>query len=132
MLTIKRETAIYAMSPENAPVAHAANGDQIVFETTDCFGGQITKETDRMGGLDWSRINPATGPVFVEGAERDTRYETPYGRMMLTLDTHRIDWDEKKRRLYIRYNVLTDGALVSMNEITIEIKERKQYEKSGQ
>ena len=69
MLTIKRETAIYAMSPENAPVAHAANGDQIVFETTDCFGGQITKETDRMGGLDWSRINPATGPVFVEGAE---------------------------------------------------------------
>lgn len=50
MLTIKRETAIYAMSPENAPVAHAANGDQIVFETTDCFGGQITKETDRMAG----------------------------------------------------------------------------------
>lgn len=79
------------------------------------------------------RLGALSGDLwFVEGAERDTRYETPYGRMMLTLDTHRIDWDEKKRRLYIRYNVLTDGALVSMNEITIEIKERKQYEKSGQ
>lgn len=69
MLTIKRDTVVYAMSPENAPVARAASGDTIIFETMDCFGGQIAKETDRMGTLDWSRINPATGPVYVEGAQ---------------------------------------------------------------
>ena len=69
MLTIKRDTVVYAMSPDNAPVARAQNGDTIVFETMDCFSGQIAKPEDRLGSLDWSRINPATGPVYVEGAE---------------------------------------------------------------
>ncbi|MBR5547330.1 MAG: acetamidase/formamidase family protein [Clostridia bacterium] len=68
MLTIRRETAVYAMSPENAPAARVPAGETLVFETADCFGGQIVKETDKLGALDWSRINPATGPVFVEGA----------------------------------------------------------------
>ena len=69
MLTIKRDTAVYAMSPDNAPVARIQSGETLVFETADCFGGQIACEADRMGALDWSRINPATGPVFVEGAQ---------------------------------------------------------------
>ena len=68
MQIIKRETAVYTMDKENAPVARAASGETLVFETADCFGGQIQKPTDRMGALDWSRINPATGPVFVEDA----------------------------------------------------------------
>ena len=69
MLTIKRDTVIYAMSPDNAPVARAASGDTVVFETLDCFSGQITCQEDQLGSLDWSRINPATGPLFIEGAE---------------------------------------------------------------
>ena len=69
MLTIKRETAVYAMSPDNAPIARVRSGETLVFETSDCFGGQIVCEQDRMGTLDWSRINPATGPVFVEDAK---------------------------------------------------------------
>ncbi len=68
MLKITRDTVVYAMSPENAPVARAKDGDTLIFETMDCFGGQIVTETDRMGTLDWSRINPATGPVYIEGA----------------------------------------------------------------
>jgi len=70
MLRIKRETAVYAMSADNTPVARIASGDTLVFETADCFGGQITRESDRLGTLDWSRINPATGPVFVDGAQK--------------------------------------------------------------
>ena len=69
MLTIKRDTVIYAMSPDNTPAATAKSGDTVVFETMDCFGGQITCESDQLGSLDWSRINPATGPLFIEGAE---------------------------------------------------------------
>jgi len=69
MLTIKRETAVYEMSPDNIPAAHVSSGETLVFETSDCFGGQIACESDRMGALDWSRINPATGPVFIDGAE---------------------------------------------------------------
>ena len=69
MLTIRRETAVYAMSPDNPPAAHAASGDTIIFETADCFGGQIANPSDKLGALDWSRINPATGPVFIDGAK---------------------------------------------------------------
>ena len=69
MLTIKRDTVIYAMSPDNAPAATAKSGDTVVFETLDCFSGQIACAQDRLDSLDWSRINPATGPLFVQGAE---------------------------------------------------------------
>lgn len=69
MIRINREHVVYGMDRNNTPVVHVKNGDMVVFETQDCFGGQITKETDRMGTLDWSRINPATGPVFVEEAK---------------------------------------------------------------
>lgn len=69
MLTIKKENAVYALSPDNAPVAHIESGDMLQFETADCFGEQITLECHKLGTLDWSRINPATGPVYVNGAE---------------------------------------------------------------
>lgn len=69
MLRIKRDTVVYAMSPDNAPAAHAKDGDTILFETQDCFSGQIQKENDQLGTLDWSRINPATGPVYIEDAQ---------------------------------------------------------------
>ena len=69
MLTIQKEHAVYAMAPDNAPVAKVQNGDTLCFETSDCFGEQITQECHKMGTLDWSRINPATGPVYVEGAQ---------------------------------------------------------------
>lgn len=70
------------------------------------------------------RLGELSGDLwFVEGDERDTRYETPYGRMLLTIKTHRIRWDAKTMILNIRYNILTDGELVSMNEMTIKMKE---------
>lgn len=68
MLIIKRDTVIYAMSPDHAPAATAKSGDTVVFETQDCFSGQIACAEDQLGSLDWSRINPATGPLFVEDA----------------------------------------------------------------
>lgn len=69
MLILKPDTKVYAMSRDNAPAAYAKDGDTVVFETLDCFGCQLTSEDQRMGGLDWSNINPATGPLFVEGAQ---------------------------------------------------------------
>ena len=69
MLKITRDTVVYAMSPDNAPAARVGDGDTLIFETMDCFSGQICKESDQLGTLDWSRINPATGPVYIEGAQ---------------------------------------------------------------
>jgi amidase len=57
------------MDKTNAPAAYVKDGETVIFETLDCFGGQLTSEDQKMGGLDWSDINPATGPLYVEGAK---------------------------------------------------------------
>ena len=69
MLTIHTDTKIHKMSKDNAPVATAKSGDTVRFETLDCFGCQLSSAEQSLGGLDWSNINPATGPLFIEGAE---------------------------------------------------------------
>ena len=67
-MEISSGQVIYAMSPDNPPAARVENGATVCFETLDCFGGQITCPDQRLGGLDWDHINPATGPLYIEGA----------------------------------------------------------------
>jgi amidase len=43
-------------------------GGRVRLETSDCFAGQIHAAGATPDAVDWERINPATGPVFVEGA----------------------------------------------------------------
>jgi len=69
MLKISSENKIYQMSKENIPVARVESGAVIEFETSDCFNNQVTSEEQGISKLDWEQINPATGPVYVEGAE---------------------------------------------------------------
>jgi len=58
-------------SRDIAPVVHAAPGDRIALELNDPGGGQIGKSSsaDILPGLDFERVNPVTGPIFVDGAE---------------------------------------------------------------
>ncbi len=69
MRTIPADRQVYAFSPGMEPAAHALPGETLVFETQDALGGQVRTEADVLTDLDFSRINPATGPLFVEGAE---------------------------------------------------------------
>jgi amidase len=41
----------------------------VTFETHDCFSGQIQTESDLVTDIDFTKVNPATGPVSVRGAE---------------------------------------------------------------
>lgn len=68
MLTIRTNTRIHVMSRDNPPAAYAKSGDTVRFEALDCFGCQIRDEHQLLGELDWSNINPATGPLFIEDA----------------------------------------------------------------
>ncbi|MEM2590539.1 MAG: acetamidase/formamidase family protein, partial [Zestosphaera sp.] len=38
-------------------------------ETRDCFSNQLISEEQLVTQIDWSAVNPATGPVYVEGVE---------------------------------------------------------------
>jgi len=68
LLTIPDTKVVYAIGPENKPVATCHPGDTITFETKDCFSNQIQKESDLFESVGWAAINPATGPLFIEGA----------------------------------------------------------------
>jgi acetamidase/formamidase len=48
-----------------------APGSTIEFECLDASGGQLTADSTvaDVAGLDFGRVNPVTGPVFLEGAE---------------------------------------------------------------
>jgi acetamidase/formamidase len=54
-----------------APALHIAPGDSLEFEVADASGGQLgaTSSVDDVARLDFAKINPVTGPVFVDGAE---------------------------------------------------------------
>ena len=69
MFKLSETQVIYAMSPTNPPVLTVEPKSQITFETADALCGQITSAEDRLDALDWNRVNPATGPVYVKGAE---------------------------------------------------------------
>lgn len=66
---ISRQHYIYGMSAQHQPAAQIPSGGQVVIETYDCFLNQIKTEDTAYNSMDWSQINPATGPVYVEGAE---------------------------------------------------------------
>ena len=68
MTTIKNH-AVFKMSAENKPALTITSGTTVVFETMDCFNNQITCEEQEVDSLDWNYINPATGPLFIEGAK---------------------------------------------------------------
>ena len=67
--TIPKEEVVFAFGPEMQPVLEVAPGEVVTFETHDCFSGQIQTENDLVTDIDFSRVNPATGPVCVRGAE---------------------------------------------------------------
>src|SRR5207245_6436895 len=66
---IGREDVIWSFGPELEPVLEVEPGETVVFETNDCFTGQITSEEDLVTEIDFERVNSATGPVAVKGAE---------------------------------------------------------------
>src|SRR5438270_6016046 len=64
-----RDQIIWSFGPDVRPVLEVEPGETVVFETNDCFTGQIRTEEDLVTEIDLSRINSATGPVAVKGAE---------------------------------------------------------------
>ena len=66
---LSRDQVIWSFGPDLEPVLEVEPGDTVVFETNDCFTGQIRSEDDLVTEIDLSRINSATGPVAVRGAE---------------------------------------------------------------
>lgn len=61
-------SSVFFMSSDNEPIARVKSGERLTFVTKDCFNNQFQDEQVTMDALDWEAINPATGPVYIEGA----------------------------------------------------------------
>jgi amidase len=66
---VRRDEIIWAFGPDLEPVLEVEPGSVVRFETNDCFTGQIASEDDLVTAIDFERVNSATGPVAVKGAE---------------------------------------------------------------
>jgi amidase len=65
---ITRDKAFFGFSAQLEPTLRAGQGEEILIETHDCFSGQLKTTADTLETLDWSITNPATGPIYIEGA----------------------------------------------------------------
>src|SRR5437773_904286 len=66
---ITRDHVVWGFGPDMEPVLEVEPGAVVTFETNDCFTGQIRSEADLVTEIDFERVNGATGPVAVRGAE---------------------------------------------------------------
>jgi amidase len=66
---VTRDEIIWAFGPDLEPVLEVEPGSVVRLETNDCFTGQIASEDDLVTEIDFERVNSATGPVAVKGAE---------------------------------------------------------------
>lgn len=70
MITIEKKHAIHTFSPDHPAAAAVPSGETVVFETYDCYMGQLLEPGTTFADVDRKLGNPATGPLFVEGAEK--------------------------------------------------------------
>ena len=69
MIELNDDKTLFSFDRDLEPVLTVKSGETVRIRTKDCFSNQLTGPQDAMDDLDWDAINPATGPVFVEGAK---------------------------------------------------------------
>ncbi|MBE5989095.1 MAG: acetamidase [Paenibacillaceae bacterium] len=68
MKTITRNYITHMLSKDNPPCQRIRAGDTVAFETYDCFTNQFLPEEATFENVVRKPGNPATGPLFIEGA----------------------------------------------------------------
>ncbi len=69
--TIHQNQCHFGWNKDNPPVARIAPGETVEFNPVDSSGGQLTVKSTvaDIPSLDFGKVNPVAGPVYVEGAE---------------------------------------------------------------
>ena len=68
--TIHDHQCHFGWNRDNPPVIRIAPGETVEFHPVDSSGGQLTQGSTLadLKALDFSKVNPVAGPVFIEGA----------------------------------------------------------------
>jgi len=70
MKTVPKERGVFKFSKFSKPVEYVDSGEMIILETEDAVGGQVQDEDTPLEKLDWNKVNKATGPIYIDGAEK--------------------------------------------------------------
>jgi amidase len=126
--TLAKNHLVYAMSSNNSPALRVPDGATVDVHTCDCFEDQITSADQDFGELDWERINPATGPIYVEGAEPGDllvvhirRIEVAHQGVMTTGPGLGVLGDELTSNV-IRMVPIVDGQAVFSDRVRLPLR----------
>ncbi len=108
-MKLTTDTAIFAFCKDNAAAVAVDAPVTLDVVTKDCFSNQLREPEDTIEGLNWDATNPATGPIFVNGAQ-------PGDTLKVTIN--KIDVDEKGTVCALE-NEGTLGHMVSGNHVKI-------------
>ena len=103
------DKVIFNFSKDHEPVLRVPAGTKLQIETLDCFSNQLRDTEDTMEELDWDRVNPATGPIYIEGAE-------PGDTLKVTIHTIKIN---EKGTICCLENEGTLGHMIEGSHIRI-------------
>lgn len=60
----------FSFCASHSPALTVSPGELIQVQTWDCFAGRVTDEASALQDFHDNEVNPATGPIFVRGAEK--------------------------------------------------------------
>lgn len=125
---LSKDNLFYAMSKDNEAALKINLGDTVDIETHDCFTGQITSEDGAFTRLDWDRINPASGPIYIEGIKAGDILKVTINSIdisntgvMVTGPDMGVMGDVLKDTLVRIYDVDTENNTVDFNGLSIPI-----------
>lgn len=68
MIELDDSKTLFSFDKDLEPVLKVPSGETVRIRTKDCFGNQLQGPENQLSEIDWEAINPATGPIYVEGA----------------------------------------------------------------
>lgn len=68
MIELDDSKTLFSFDKDLEPMLKVPSGETVRIRTKDCFGNQLQGPEDQLSEIDWEAINPATGPIYVEGA----------------------------------------------------------------
>ncbi len=68
-MKITTDKVVFDFCKDNKPAAVIEAPTTIEVATKDCFSNQLREPGDTLDALDWDDTNPATGPIYIKGAE---------------------------------------------------------------
>ena len=68
MIELDDAKTLFSFDKDLEPVLKVPSGETVRVRTKDCFGNQLQGPEEQLSEIDWEASNPATGPIYVEGA----------------------------------------------------------------